>query len=191
MQGLVDAMKGRVKKSQVQRVLDVLLNENFLIMKSYNNKVYLVNQDNFEKVEESHINCLDQEIHSSGNEIEELRAQIKKLGLDLKGLKEEISNEELERRLNQYSKEIGSLDGELKKIKSLKIQDIPKEKVEKAEKSYADAKRYYTTNKKVCRDIIDSLCENLEISRKEFFSLACLEEEDELIQNLKISLKNN
>ena len=78
-----------------------------------------------------------------------------------------MSNDELDKRLSDKTKLLEELEKKLEKFSSNKMSEIPEDKIKDAEKIYEENKMMYKKTKKICVGVIDYLCENMDISRKE------------------------
>lgn len=137
------------------------------MMKEYNTKIFLTNQDQYEKVDQRDLDQFDCDIDHSKAYISDLKQIQNQLNSDLKNLSEEISNEELERRLITNRQKLKDLENTLNKIESSKIEEIPDEKIKEAEKAYETAKINYKKVRKACLGILDYLGESLDLNRKD------------------------
>jgi septal ring factor EnvC (AmiA/AmiB activator) len=160
-------LRGQVKKTTAQKILDQLVDENCLIAKQYNSKVYLANQDYFEKIEQSQIDEIDEEIKQSKEKIDKLKIEHQRLTGELKNLNIELTNEELENKINETKKEVNEMSKRLKNIENNESAQIPEEKVKEAEGNYTAVFDKMKKFKRVYLNILDSLSEGFDISRKE------------------------
>jgi hypothetical protein len=163
---IVDCMKGQIKKAQCQRIMDSLVDEGVLIMKEYNTKVYLANQDQFEKVKEEDINEIEKHIEESKSFISELKEIHEKLKKEYNYLNEELSNEELDKRIADNKKEVAEMESKIKAIANRKIEQVPQEKIKEVEGNYTEIVKDYKKSKKACIYVMDTLAEAVDITRK-------------------------
>ena len=98
---------------------------------------------------------------------------------DLKDMlteKSEIIDEILAKKLKMEkelkNKVLANLQADLKKWEEGKIEKIPEEKMAEAEKNYNLNKNNFKKIKKICIDIVDVFCENMELKRIDF--MVCL-----------------
>jgi len=164
----MDNLAGQIKKAQCQKILDTLVDQGILIVKEYNVKIYLANQNQFEKVDQKDLNDLDSKIEKSIANINELKENNSKLSTEFKSLNEILSNEELDRRLAYKSKQLEELGKNLEKFSANRMPEILDDKIKEAEKIYEENKMMYKKTRKLCMGVMDYLCENMDISRKQF-----------------------
>ena len=80
-----DNLRGAIKKAQVMRLLDELVEDKALVMKEYGKqRIYLYNQAHLPVQPESEVNAMDQEIDQIKEQIEDLKAQNKDLAAAVK-----------------------------------------------------------------------------------------------------------
>lgn len=169
VQNIIDLNKGQIKKAQVQKTLDKLLEEDIVIMKEYNTKIYLANQNQFEKINQNDIEALDKQIEKSKTELAESKEVNSTLMREYKNLCEELSEEELNRRILDNKRQLTEVEKAVKTIENKKFEVIPIEKMKEAEKLYEDNKYKYKKTRKVCLSIIEYFEENLEMKKKEIY----------------------
>jgi hypothetical protein len=169
VQNVVDLMKGQIKKTQCQNILNKLVQDEVLIMKEYNSVIYLANQNHFDKVEQIDIEKVEKEIEESKTQISKLKDMNTNLNTEFKNLNEELSDEELNKRLSQGRKEIQEIQNAIKKIQSKKQEEIPPEKLKEASSVYEQCKNNFKKTKRICLNVIDYLCESTDLSRKQIF----------------------
>lgn len=78
-----------------------------------------------------------------------------------------MSNEELDAKLEERKKLLNELENKLNKINLNKYKEIAEDKIKEAEKNYEENKNAYKKMKKYCIGVVDYLCENMDITRKE------------------------
>jgi hypothetical protein len=169
VQNIIDLNKGQIKKAQVQKTLDKLLEEDIVIMKEYNTKIYLANQNQFENINQNEIDALDKQTEKSKKELAEAREMHSALISEYKNLCEELSDEELNRRIMENKKQLLEIENAVKMIEKNKYEEIPIEKMKEAEKLYEDNKNKYRKTRKVCLSVLEYLEENLELKKKEIY----------------------
>jgi hypothetical protein len=147
--------------------------ENILISKQYNNKVYLVNQDYYDKVDPKQLEEIETEITSSKENLDKLKSENTKLSQDLKNLTVVLTNEELDVRLTENRKEVNEMEKKLRGLESKELVQIPMDKVNEVESCYEKVLEGVKKIKKVHNNILDAFTENLEISKKELIVLFC------------------
>lgn len=88
-------LKGEVKKAQCTKILDQLTQEKKLICKEYNTKIYLPNQDLFEKVDMEELNKMDVILDQQKKEKQDLIEENKKLQSILRQINSTFTNSQL------------------------------------------------------------------------------------------------
>lgn len=172
----------------MEKILEILLKQNQLIKKEYNQKIYLVNQDLFEVISENEMQQLDKRLETTNELISKIQEQKNKLESELKNLGKELSNEELDDLLEKKTKITEELEAELNKLESQGLQSIPEEKMKDAEKIYEMNLANYKKVKRITLNIIDDLADGIESDRKKFSVALGLEAETEYVKKLKIKL---
>lgn len=133
--------------------------------------MYLANQEHFKKIDDSEMNNLDVLLEESKKRIEELKEQKGRLVNQYKNLNNELSSEELERRLIEARRSAKELEQNmLVKMNIYKeVEQVSEEKIRDAEKLYNNNRNVYKKTRKICMGIVDSLSEGIEITSKQFF----------------------
>ena len=163
----MDNHAGQIKKPQCQKIIDTLVEAGILIMKEYNTKVYLANQNQFEKVDQKNLNELELQIEKSKANISEQQEENNQLRGEYKAFNEILSNEELDKRLRERKKLLDELENKFKNINLNKYTEIAEDKIKEADKIYEDNKIGYKKTKKICLSVIDYLGESIDKSSKE------------------------
>lgn len=71
-----------------------------------------------------------------------------------------------------------------------KIQKIPEEQMKDAETKYEKNKNYYKKVKKCCVDILDMVCEAMELKRDLLMETIGIEGDTDMVTRLKININN-
>jgi septal ring factor EnvC (AmiA/AmiB activator) len=148
--------------------MDKLTEEEHLISKQYNSKIYLVNQKVFKLVSENEIKEVDDELDQTKSDLVIIKQENNKLQNELKNLTTSITNEELDKKLADLRKEVNEMEKKLKKIETGNIVKIPEEKVKEANNIYTRELSKYRKTKKICNHILDNLADGLEMNKKDF-----------------------
>jgi septal ring factor EnvC (AmiA/AmiB activator) len=160
-------MRGTVKKGPVQKTLDKLTDEEHLIAKQYNSKIYLINQNFFSSVSDNDLKEVDDGLEATKNELDVIKQENAKLQSDYRNLNTTLTNEELDKKLVDLRKQVYDMENKLKKIESGNIIKVPEEKVKVAEDIYSRELNKYKKTKKICNNILNSLADGLEINKQE------------------------
>lgn len=184
-----DNLHSSIKKPQLQKILDALVDEKLLIMKEYNTKIYLANQNLFETVTEERMKELEKEENDTKEIIAELKDELQSKQNELKTIMTTFTDEELNSRIIQKEKGIKETTIMAEQIKSNAIEPIPTEKMNEAEKKYEANKIKYKKIKAICLDILDQLGEGLEMNREKLMEEIGIENDDELIKTYKLQIK--
>ena len=186
---IFDNLHGNVKKGQLQKILDSLTEEKKLIMKEYNTKIYLANQDNFPQISEEELNKLDNDINLIREENKKLKEEHNIKSIELKTISATYTDKELEEKLKELKKEIIEKEKKVNLIQSNSIEPIPIEKMNEAEKNYQNSKKNYKKIKKICMGIIDQISESLEMKTAKLMDDIGIENDNELLKQYKIDPK--
>ena len=187
---IFDNLHGNVKKGQLQKILDSLTEEKKLIMKEYNTKIYLANQDNFPQVSEEELNKLDNDINLIREENKKLKEEYNIKNVELKTISATYTDKELDEKIKELKKEIMEKEKKVNLIKSNSIEPIPIEKMNEAEKNYQNSKKNYKKIKKICMGIIDQISESLEMKTAKLMDDIGIENDNELLKQYKIDPKD-
>ncbi|CAI2369696.1 unnamed protein product [Moneuplotes crassus] len=178
IQNIIDNLRGEIRKAQTQKILDALTEENILTCKEYGKaKIYLINQDIFPETTNEDLEKLDKEIDTKKKEFEELDAKLKSLNSDLRKIKIEPTNAELDAELEALTSENLRLEGRLEEYgdvqedRSISIDDI-----EKQEKLFS---KEWRVRKKGFMEIIDTISEALEKKPKELMEEIGIETDED------------
>jgi hypothetical protein len=161
-------LHGSIKKAQLQKILDSLSDSGDLLCKEYNSKIYLASQKYFPPVDVNVMLQLDQQIDDTKITLTELKETSASLTADLKNIQLKYTDEELANQILQRGNNADDLHSELKKWEDGQIEKIQEEKIIEAEKNYNSNKASYKKAKKICLDILDMFCENMEMKTPDF-----------------------
>ncbi len=148
-------------------------------MKEYNSKIFLANQNNYEKVDYSQLDNFDSEIEAKNKYINELKSKQIQLNKQLKYLNEELTNDELNKRIKDSKDILNSLKMKVKKFECNSYEAISDEKIKESEKVYNDSILKYKSVRKVCKNIQDFLSEAMEVDYKRLAETEMISFEDE------------
>jgi 26S proteasome regulatory subunit (ATPase 3-interacting protein) len=184
---IFDNLHGAVKKSQLIKILDSLVDEGFLIMKEYNTKIYLFNQDKLDiKVSEADIDKVQKEIDEKREENKALKDEISSKLNELKLLTSTYTDEELKNRIKELKKELSKIKVKVDDIKANKIDPVPPEKMAEAKEYFEKELKVFKKTKKICLDIVSDISDGLELKLSETFEKIGIETDDDLIKQLGI-----
>ena len=186
---IFDNLHGNVKKGQLQKILDSLTEEKKLIMKEYNTKIYLANQDNFPQVSEEELNKLDNDINLIREENKKLKEEYNIKNVELKTISATYTDNELDEKLKELKKEIIEKGKKVDLIQSNSIEPISIDKMNEAEKNYQNSKKNYKKIKKICMGIIDQISESLEMKTSKLMDDIGIENDNELLKQYQIDPK--
>jgi septal ring factor EnvC (AmiA/AmiB activator) len=138
-----------------------------MICKEYNSKIYLASQKHFPDVDKEELKKIDDETEVTRETLTKLKEKNQSLQSDLRHVNTTLTDEELERQIQFYKSEVEKLHLNLKMWEEGTIERIPDQKVDQAEKDYEKQKLTYKKIKKISFDVVDSLCEGMEMKREE------------------------
>ncbi len=188
---IYDNLHGNIKKGQLQKILDLLTEEKKLIMKEYNTKIYLANQDNFPFVSDEELNKLDEEINLIKEENKKLKDDFNIKANELKTISSTYTDEELDLKLKELKKEIIEKEKKVNLIQSNSIEIVPIDKMNEAEKNYLNSKKNYKKIKKICTGIIEQISEGLEMKIPKLMEDIGIENDNELLKQYNIDPKED
>ncbi|OMJ76194.1 hypothetical protein SteCoe_24489 [Stentor coeruleus] len=114
---IYDNLRGAIKKPQLQKTLDKLVEKKKVLVKEYGKvKIFLVNQMLIPELSEIELEELDTQISELNNEVEIGGNEVKDLQDRLKELKNGLSMEEIERQIEENRKVWSQLEMEIKDI---------------------------------------------------------------------------
>ena len=184
---IFDNLHGAIKKSQLGKILDALVDEGSLIMKEYNTKIYLFNQDKLDiKVTDADIEAVQKQIDEKREEHKKLKEEIASKQNELKILTLSLTDDELKTRIKEIKKELSKMKTKVDDIKSNKIDPIAPEKMNEAKENFEKELKVFKKTKKICLEIINDISDGLELKLKDTFEKIGIENDDELIKQLNI-----
>ena len=184
---IFDNLHGAIKKSQLTKILDALVEEGSLIMKEYSTKIYLFNQDKLDiKVTDADIDEVQKEIDEKREEYKKLKDEISSKANELKILTLTLTDEELKAKIKELKKELSKMKLKVDDIKDNKIDPIPPEKMNEAKENFEKELKVFKKTKKICVEIISDISDGLELKLKETYDKIGIEMDDDLIKQLKI-----
>lgn len=184
---IFDNLHGAVKKAQLGKILDALVDEGSLIMKEYNSKIYLFNQDKLDvKVTDADIEQIQKEIDKKREENKKLREEIASNNNDLKILTLTLTDDELKAKIKEMKKELAKMKIKVDDIKDNKIDPIPPEKMNEAKENFEKELKIFKKTKKICTEIINDISDGLELKLKDTYEKIGIEDDNELMKQLNI-----
>ncbi len=184
---IFDNLHGAIKKSQLGKILDALVEEGSLIMKEYNSKIYLFNQDKLDiKVTDADIDQIQKEIDANREEHKKLRDEIASKSNELKILTLTLTDDELKAKIKELKKELAKMKVKVDDIKENKIDPIPPEKMNEAKENFEKELKVFKKTKKICTEIINDISDGLELKLKDTYEKIGIENDDELMKQLNI-----
>ena len=184
---IYDNLHGAIKKSQLGKILDALVDEGSLIMKEYNTKIYLFNQDKLDiKVTDADIDKIQKEIDEKREEHKKLKEEINSKSNELKILTLSLTDDELKAKIKEIKKELSKMKVKVDDIKENKIDPIPPEKMNEAKENFEKELKVFKKTKKICLEIINDISDGLELKLKETYEKIGIETDDDLMKQLNI-----
>ena len=184
---IFDNLHGAIKKSQLGKILDALVEEGSLIMKEYNSKIYLFNQDKLDfKVTDADIEQIQKEIDENREEHKKLKDEISSRSNELKILTMTLTDDELKAKIKELKKELAKMKIKVDDIKENKIDPIPPEKMNEAKENFEKELKVFKKTKKICTEIISDISDGLELKLKDTYEKIGIENDDELMKQLNI-----
>lgn len=114
---IFDNLRGSIKKPQMQKVLDKLVENGKFQSKEYGKiKIYLVNQQLIPEISQTELEELDHKIAELNEELEKARAEVKELQIQAKELENALSLEEIQKQLDNNKNNLKNLEDEIKVI---------------------------------------------------------------------------
>lgn len=164
---IFDNLHKKIKKPQVIKILDDLANENKLLRKEYNQKIYLASQSFFPAIDENETKTLDQTIELKKKEQDEKQQILKKLQNEYRTITSKLTDDELKKKIKEKIQYLEETQCKLKKYQCGEYNRVPDEEVKLKEKNYENVKNNYKKVRKICIDIVDGFCEAMEMKRSE------------------------
>ena len=184
---IFDNLHGAIKKSQLAKILDALVEEGSLIMKEYNSKIYLFNQDKLDiKVTDADIEQIQKEIDEQREEHKKLKDEISAKSNELKILTLTLTDDELKAKIKELKKELAKMKIKVDDIKQNKIDPIPPEKMNEAKENFEKELKVFKKTKKICTEIVSDISDGLELKLKDTYEKIGIENDDELMKQLNI-----
>ena len=184
---IFDNLHGAVKKSQLVKILDTLVDEGSLIMKEYNTKIYLFNQDKLDiKVSDADIDEIQKKIDEKREESKLLKDEITSKSNELKILTLSLTDDELKVRIKELKKELAKMKVKVDDIQNNKIDPVPLDKMNEAKENFQKELKVFKKTKKICTEIINDISDGLELKLSETYEKIGIENDNELMKQLNI-----
>ena len=102
---IFDNLHGKIKKPQVQRILDSLTDAGELQMKEFGKaKIYLLNQKSIPDVNQAELDKISKEVQDLRTAHRELTEDVKSLTAELKDIQNQLTDEQLDAEIAKYEK---------------------------------------------------------------------------------------
>ena len=165
MQNIIDNLHGRVKKKQVEKITEGLVEEKVLTVKEYGkSKIFMINQEIFPQVDQAVLNELDEQIRIRKEEVSALQTELKKLTDELKENTTELTNEQIEEELARLEKKNKEMQGTLNGFKAKDVKIVTEEEMQKAETRLKKYQTEWRKRKRGCMDILDIISESMDMT---------------------------
>jgi 26S proteasome regulatory subunit, ATPase 3, interacting protein len=134
-------------------------------------KIYLVNQSLFEKQDCTEI---DEKIREHKRRCESLREEVEELNAEILVLDKLLSFEELEKRIAALEQQVANNEARLGELKSGGRAVLQKD-MSVASKALAKAAGNYRSVKKIFDNLVEILCEGMDVKKTQLYEDAGIE----------------
>ena len=163
---IFDNLQGKIKKPELQQVLDTLSSKGHLVAKDFGkNVVYWYNQ----KLIEVNNDILEQskyELKQRKEEKETLEMEIKDMRVTLGALERTPTTTELSTGIETMTSELSLMKKKLEGYKGNNCQTVSKEEIESLEGQLSGLAKIKSTRQKILKEMIDTLTESSGMSKK-------------------------
>lgn len=169
---LIIAFKSEVGKTQMQRIVNELLEEKLIYSKAYSKTtVYCAVQD-LAEIDLDEINKLDSEIEAIKSEISALKDDFIKSSRMLESINKYPNDEILKEKIESLEKEVAKGNKKLGQIEKIAVKEEDMKEMDSfIKKLQLEIKK----RKSILKHVTDSLCEGTGMSKKELFGEIGLE----------------
>lgn len=147
----------------------------------------MAGQHHFPEVDKEDLQRIDTKLEQDREEITRLKQKLQGLQGDLKYINTQLTDEELDLQIFQKKKTYSELEEKLDRWQGGAITKVSDEAVFQTEKNYEMIKNSYKKMKRACINIIDTICEGMDLTKDELYRhIPNIEPETELFSKLKI-----
>ncbi|CAG8476162.1 13303_t:CDS:2 [Ambispora gerdemannii] len=151
-----------VTKTATQKILGSLVTQDEVTCKTYGKQtVYVIKQDQVESPSNEELAQMDSQIEALKNEISQYKEETKQLQSVLSGLNNSLTNEQMEKELNNLNEENAKYEERLKELRS-GTRQVSREEKENIDTAYERNRKFWKERKRMCMDILDPMCESME-----------------------------
>lgn len=176
----MDNMHGRIPKKICENVLEKLTSQNHLSCKEFGKaKIYLANQDKFPTTSQSELDALDLQISTKRGQLDQQTDQLKQLTAKLKDLTATLSNEQLAAEIESLKRINVAAETALNAYRSGGIKQVTEEEVNEVKTDYSKYQKHWRTRRRACLEIVDMICDSVDMNRREFFEKVGLEPDED------------
>jgi 26S proteasome regulatory subunit (ATPase 3-interacting protein) len=166
VQNIFDNLRGEIKKAQCQKVLDSLTERGKLQAKDFGKaKIYLVNQSIMPEADEGELQQLESEIQEKSSELSTLTTELKQLQAQYKEITSAMTTEQLISEVQNIKESIEILNLELFTLKEQ--EPASEQDLKKAEDTRVRFLNEMNRRRRLCNEMISTLCEFMDMKPKE------------------------
>mmetsp|Transcript_903 Transcript_903/g.953 ORF Transcript_903/g.953 Transcript_903/m.953 type:complete len:201 (-) Transcript_903:36-638(-) len=175
-----DNLHGKIKKAQVQKLMDNLSAEKKLTCKEFGKaKVYLVDQSQFPEYDAEELATLDKEIEQAKNVAKELTEKSKSLQQSLKNIKTQYTDAELDALLIEKREKTKKMQDRYDSLTSGQCEQVSEDQIDKRQKEVNKYQTEWRRRKRIVKDIISTMAEGMEKKPADLYKLIGLETDEE------------
>lgn len=169
-------MHGKIKKKQLEKILDDLEEDGKIIAKEYGKaKIYFYNQLLHPQLEAEELNKVKDEQDKARKMNLDLTTRIKELKADIQRLEKTPTIGELNNEIEELKKRKEFMEEEIIKYKSGGVELVSDETIKKIEQERDKIQTIMKKRIKIVKDLIDSVGEGLELKSDKVMDLMGLE----------------
>lgn len=166
VQNIFDNLRGEVKKAQCQKVLDSLTDKGKLQAKDFGKaKIYLINQSLMPEADEGELQQLDADIQEKTSELNHLNSELKQLQQHYKEITTSMTTEQLISEVEKLNESLDILNLELVAVKEQ--EPASEQDLKKAEDTRIRFLNEMNRRRRLCNDMIGTLCEFMDMKPNE------------------------
>ena len=180
VQNMVDALqKHAIKKTGVERALALLLKKGIIIKKEYGKaKIFLVNQDGFEKVDVQGMKELEGTIRKKEEVVEGLKEEVDNMDGQVRDLQRELTLKQAKVREKELIDEIAVVQEKVDKVKGGKA--ISKEDMDNVKMRFGKMKSEWKKRKGYVMEVLNVISEASGKKMKDLIKDSCIETDEQV-----------
>lgn len=174
-----------IKKAQVPRILDKLVEEGKLVMKAFKkNKIYHANQDQFPEVDSTEVARMDEEIDRLTAGLRQAEATAKHLEAEIAEITKQPTTAEAEAEIQRLEKELAEKKAKLAAL-TTDSKSVTQADVDQAQRKFNEYFKAWKQRKAAVLEMVTMATENMSMKPKKFMEARGIETDEDVNVNIK------